>query len=131
MTEGLAIILNLLSAAALVFGLFFLFVGALGIFRLPDAYNRMHAASKSITLGIVSLLLAAVLHLSAPDGDMSRADVIGAITKAILVIIFQFIAAPVASHMLAKAAHMDGAGQAPSTAADELAEDHAPVDDSA
>lgn len=129
MDAVLSTILNLLACASLLFGLFFLFVGALGIFRLPDAYNRMHAASKSITLGIVSLLLAAVLALSVPDGDFDRGEAIVAITKAILVIAFQFIAAPVASHMLAKGAHLDGLKQYERGCGDELTEDRARTDE--
>ncbi|MEM8875551.1 MAG: monovalent cation/H(+) antiporter subunit G [Planctomycetota bacterium] len=123
MIEAIAILCNLTAAAAILFGLFFLFVGALGIYRLPDAYNRIHAASKSITLGIVSLLLASVLHLAAPDGDFDRTEVIAAITKAILVIVFQFVAAPVASHMLAKGAHMDDALKKMDAGDDELEND--------
>jgi multicomponent Na+:H+ antiporter subunit G len=121
--DVLAMILNLLAAATLLGGLFFLFVGAVGVYRLPDAYNRIHAASKSITLGIIGVLLAAVLHLSAPDDDYTFGEAVAAATKAVLVIAFQFVAAPVASHMLARAAHLDGAPQYKGTMEDDLAED--------
>lgn len=122
MNGVIAAILNVLAAGFLVAGLFFLLVGAIGIFRLPDAYNRIHAASKSITLGIIGMLTAAVLALCAPDGDYDSAEALAAVTKAVLVIIFQFVAAPIASHMLAKAAHADGAAKFAATE-DELAED--------
>ena len=119
----LAIVFNLLAAATLVLGLFFLFVGAVGVFRLPDAYNRMHAASKSITLGVIGVLLAAVLHLSAPDRGYAYGEAVAAATKAVLVIAFQFVAAPVATHMLAKAAHLDNAPKFRGTLEDDLQED--------
>ena len=119
----LSVVLDLLSAAALVFGLFFLFVGALGIFRLPDVYNRLHAASKSITLGVIGMLTAAVLHLAVPDADYSTGEALAGVAKAFLVIAFQFVAAPVASHMLAKAAHADEAEVFPETK-DEMTQDH-------
>ena len=118
----LTLVLDLLTLAALAFGLFFLFVGALGVLRLPDVYARIHAASKCVTLGIIGVLLAAVLHLSVPRADAPEAAM-GAATKALLVIAFQFVAAPIGSHMLAKAAHLDGAPMYRDTLSDELEED--------
>lgn len=113
------IITNLLTTAFLLFGLFFLFVGGLGLVKLPDLYNRIHAASKCVTLGISGLLIASALSLSlAPD-----AEPIHIITKVILVIIFQFVASPVGAHLLGKAAHLDGAEKYSDTITDELAED--------
>ena len=98
-------ILDLLVIAFLLFGIFFMFVAAFGLIRLPDVYHRMHAATKGVTLGISGLIIAAALHhAQAPD-----ANVINIITKVILVILFQFIANPVGSHLLAKAAKLDNA----------------------
>ena len=120
-------ILDILTVAALLFGLFFMFVGALGVWRLPDVYNRMHAASKSVTLGISGLLVAAVLHFasvyetSGPGGgQIGWMTLMGAVTKAVLVIIFQYTAAPVGSHMLARAAHLDAAEKFKGTLGDDL-----------
>lgn len=118
-----AIITNLLTVACLLFGLFFLFVGGLGLVKLPDLYNRIHAASKCVTLGISGFLIAAALGLSlAPD-----AQPIHIITKVVLVIIFQFVASPVGAHLLGKAAHLDGAHKYRDTITDELAEDREKV----
>lgn len=133
------IALDLLTVFALLGGVCFMLLGALGLVRLPDLYHRMHAGSKCITLGIAGMLLAVVFHLGAvSSGGAAPADgaegsvhasattsVVGAITKAILVIIFQFVGAPVAAHMLARAAHMDGLKQWEGTLSDELAEDAA------
>lgn len=116
-------IFNILSMIALLGGLFFMFIGAFGLWRLPDLYNRMHAASKCITLGITGMLIAVILRLAVLDGDPQQVSVVGGITKAILVIIFQFVAAPVASHMLSRAAHKDGLKPWEGTLGDELAED--------
>ena len=120
-------ILDLLTVLALLFGLFFMFVGAVGIWRLPDFFNRTHAASKCVTLGISGLLIAAVLHfaalaIAAPGGE-SLSALSGAATKAVLVIVFMYTAAPVGSHMLARAAHRDGAAKDARTLGDDLAED--------
>ena len=120
-------ILDVLTALALLFGLFFMFVGALGIWRLPDFFNRTHAASKCVTLGISGLLIAAVLHFAvlaiSARGDDSLSGLSGAATKAVLVIVFTYTAAPVGSHMLARAAHLDGAPKDARTLGDDLAED--------
>jgi multicomponent Na+:H+ antiporter subunit G len=113
------IILDLLTVAALIFGLFFMFIGALGLWRLPDLFNRMHAASKPITLGISGMLLAAAFHMGTVEG----ASLLGVGTRAVLVIVFQFVAAPVAAHMISKAAHMDRAAVWEGTLSDELRDD--------
>jgi monovalent cation/proton antiporter MnhG/PhaG subunit len=122
-------VLDLLTALALLFGLFFMFVGALGIWRLPDFFNRTHAASKCVTLGISGLLIAAVLHFAvlaiSARGDDSVSALTGAATKAVLVIVFTYTAAPVGSHMLARAAHLDGASKDARTLGDDLATDRA------
>jgi multicomponent Na+:H+ antiporter subunit G len=104
-----------LAVLALLGGAFFMFVGALGVFRFPDAYARMHAASKCTTLGLTGLLLSAMLHLWMLD--------IGG--KAVLVVVFTFVATPIGTHLLAKAAHHGGARQFRGTLSDELAEDKA------
>ena len=134
-------ILNLLTILSIAFGLFFMFIGALGLWRLPDLYHRMHAASKCVTLGLCGMMLAAVFHLSAVaavakeplpgvmaadvDAPVSR-SVVAVMTKAVLVIVFQFVASPIAAHMLARAAHLDGSPIWEGTLSDELAEDRKP-----
>ena len=102
----------------LVLGLFFMLVGAIGIVRFPDAYNRLHASSKCGTLGLLGLLLGAVFFI----GTLTVVD------KAALKIVFAFVALPVGSHNLAKAAHLDKAKQWDKTLSDELAEDQSASD---
>lgn len=101
------------AAIFLAGGLIFMFVGALGVVRLPDAYNRMHAASKCVTLGLTGMLLAACYHLgTAPI-----------VFKAIATIVFTFVATPIGTHLLSKAAHHAGLTQWDHTLSDELALD--------
>ncbi|GEM_PF-53588 len=102
-----------LAIVALLGGLFFMLVGSIGVYRFPDCYSRMHAASKCTTLGITGMLLAAVLHIW-------QLDVAG---KGVLVLVFTFVATPVGTHLLAKAAHHGGAHQYAGTRSDELAQD--------
>ena len=112
--------LNLLTVAALIGGLFFMTVGVVGLWRMPDLYNRIHAATKGVTLGIAGLLLAAAFSLT----TLEEATPINIITKVALVILFQFVANPVGAHLLAKAAHMDRCPTWTGTLIDELEEDN-------
>ena len=141
----LTILLNVLSGLALLAGLFFMFVGALGVARLPDFFSRNHAASKCATLGILGMLVSLVLHIGvgallpedAARGVLGReiAAEVGdrpttaVATKAILVVAFIFVAVPVGSHMLARAAHLSRSKLWEGTLSDELAEDRHAGDD--
>jgi multicomponent Na+:H+ antiporter subunit G len=90
----MTMVFELLALVAVTIGLFFMFVGAVGVVRLPDVYNRLHAASKCSTLGLLGLLLAAVFHIGT----------VGMAAKAVMVILFAFVATPLGVHMLGKAA---------------------------
>jgi monovalent cation/proton antiporter MnhG/PhaG subunit len=115
-------IVDLVTVAALLFGLFFMFVGALGLVRLPDFFNRMHAASKPVTLGISSMLVAVALYLTAmPDINATQV-----VTKIALTLAFLFVAAPVGAHLLGKAAHMDDCPMFKGTVGDEYRQDTKP-----
>lgn len=121
-------ILNVLTTVTLAGGLFFLLVGALGVLRLPDVYLRMIAASKCITLGITGMLLAAVFHFiaigtSSDTVASEGSSAVAASTKAILVILFQFVAGPVGTHMLARSAHIDRVPMWKGTLSDDLEDD--------
>ena len=122
------VILNVLTTVALAGGLFFLLVGALGVLRLPDVYLRAIAASKCITLGITGMLLASVCHFAAigTSGDAAAPEgssAVAASTKAVLVILFQFVAGPVGTFMLARSAHVDRVRMWKGTLGDELSDD--------
>jgi len=101
------------AAAFLLVGLIFMVIGAVGVHRLPDAYNRLHAASKCVTLGLTGMLLAACYHLGTAP----------VVSKALITIVFTFVATPIGSHLLAKAAHHAGLKQWDHTLSDDLAQD--------
>lgn len=106
-------ILDLFAAFFLLGGLLFFVVGTIGLIRLPDVYHRMHAVTKCATLGIVGFALAAACHT--PTASV--------LVKTSLLILFAFVAGPVGSHMLAKAALRDGAKHWPGMLSDDFAED--------
>lgn len=90
--------IEILIAALVLLGAALTFVAALGLFRLPDLYTRMHAASKAGTAGSGLLLLAVALQSGEADTWI----------KCLLAIVFFFLTAPVSAHLLAKAAVRNG-----------------------
>ncbi|MEM0913410.1 MAG: monovalent cation/H(+) antiporter subunit G [Planctomycetota bacterium] len=102
-------IIDILAALCLLVGLAFTLIGAIGIVRMPDAYHRLHAASKPSTLGLLCLLLGALLHLGQFDGGTP------VVIKSVIALIFAFVALPTGSHILAKAAYANRDPQYPGT----------------
>jgi multicomponent Na+:H+ antiporter subunit G len=49
--------MRLLADIFLLTGAAFSLLGALGLLRMPDVYNRIQAGTKAVTLGALSLLL--------------------------------------------------------------------------
>ncbi|MFB6299497.1 MAG: monovalent cation/H(+) antiporter subunit G [Halobacteriales archaeon] len=81
-------------------GSFFLVIGTVGLLRLPDVYNRLHATSKATTLGAASIFLAGVAYYG-PSGP-GLTSLVG--------IVFLFLTAPTGAHMISRAAHKLGIG---------------------
>jgi multicomponent K+:H+ antiporter subunit G len=86
---------ELLVAGLILIGAFFLFVGSLGLAKLPDIMRRLHAPTKATTLGIGSMLIASMLYFLLIEGTLSFHE--------LLITIFLFLTAPVTAHMVAKA----------------------------
>ncbi|MFC3505154.1 monovalent cation/H(+) antiporter subunit G [Micromonospora krabiensis] len=82
-----------------------------GVLRFPDVLDRMHAATKPQTLGVLLLLAGLALRLRSP------AD-IGMVA---LVALFQLATAPVAAQMIGRAAYRSGRVDRSLLDADELA----------
>ncbi|SEK40415.1 multisubunit potassium/proton antiporter, PhaG subunit [Pseudoxanthomonas sp. GM95] len=80
----------------LVAGSVFILVGALGLVKLSDVFRRLHAPTKSSTLGVGCVLLASMgYHLLRGEGLQLRE---------LLITVFLFITAPISAHLIAKAA---------------------------
>ena len=73
-------------------------IGAIGLVRLPDIYNRLQAATKCVTLGTVTLLIGVAVH-----SGLSPLGV-----KAIVCAAFVVLTSPVGAHALARGAHIFG-----------------------
>ncbi|WP_278363787.1 Na+/H+ antiporter subunit G [Acinetobacter schindleri] len=87
--------LEILISIFLLIGSFFMLVGGIGMVRLPDLFMRLHAPTKSSTLGLGSFLIAAMIY-SASFGRFGFAEV--------LITLFAFITAPVSANLMAQAA---------------------------
>ncbi len=49
--------MTLLGNLFLLLGAAFCFLGALGLIRMPDVYNRIQAGTKAVTLGSLAILI--------------------------------------------------------------------------
>ena len=88
----MSVIRFILTAAFMLVGLFVCCVGVYGVFKLKYAANRMHAAALNDTLGVSFCLIG--LAISAPDFFTAL--------KILLVVVFLWLASPVASHLLCR-----------------------------
>jgi len=84
--------------ALVAVGSFFLLVGTVGLLRLPDVYNRLHATSKATTLGAASMFLAGFVYYG--PGGQGLISLVG--------ILFLFLTAPTGGHLVARAAQRMG-----------------------
>jgi multicomponent Na+:H+ antiporter subunit G len=94
-------------------GLAFDFLGCLGLVRLPDVYNRLQAATKSVTLGTCSILFGTFLIVGFTAAGI----------KSLMCMLFLLLTAPVAAHAIARGAHRAGFKLWEGSVVDKYAED--------
>ena len=103
----------LIGSIISLLGAIFIFLGSLGILRMPDLYNRMQAGTKATTLGsILTLSGIAIGYINCKCG-----------LKVIALIVFIVFTNPISSHALARAAHFAGIKLTEKSVEDKLAED--------
>jgi len=102
--------IKIIGALVTLLGSIFIFLGGLGIVRMPDLFNRIQAGTKASTLGtILSLIGLAIVN----DAW---------IWKLLVIIFFVLITNPVSSNVISRAAHFRGAKMTDKTVADLLIE---------
>ncbi|MDA3778961.1 MAG: monovalent cation/H(+) antiporter subunit G [Bacteroidales bacterium] len=101
-------ILNIVGAIITLIGSMFLFLGSLGLVRMPDIYNRIQTGTKASTLGTLLTLLGILIIMPEWWGRL------------ILLMIFVLITNPVSSHVLARAAYFIGTPLTKGTVVDKL-----------
>ncbi len=84
-----------LSSIFLLLGTLLILLSALGILKMPDLYTRMSATTKASTLGIGLVLTGTVIYWQ----DF------GIASRAFAIIFFLFLTAPVAAHIIGRAAY--------------------------
>ncbi len=88
--------MQILGAVFILIGASFLFLGALGLIRMPDVYNRIQAGTKATTLGALSVLLGVAIYHPLWW------------SKLLIIALFILLTSPVASSTLARAAYKVG-----------------------
>jgi multicomponent Na+:H+ antiporter subunit G len=84
-------------------------IAAIGMFRMPDVYARLHVATKPATLSLVATLAAAAI----------RAPSWGAAALLVLALVLQLWTIPAAGHLLGRATRRSGLPPASPDAVDE------------
>ncbi len=90
--------LNILSWVCLLSGGFLGVTGAVGLFRFPDFFTRLHAASVTDTLSTILIVI----------GLMLQANSWMMIVKLLLVLLIITYTSPTSAHSLAKSALHSG-----------------------
>ena len=85
-----------LVALFLLIGSLFALIGAIGLYRLPDFFMRLHGPTKASSLGVGGMVISSLIYFSFRGEGVSLHE--------LLIALFLFITAPVSAHMLAKAA---------------------------
>ncbi|HZG71829.1 MAG TPA: monovalent cation/H(+) antiporter subunit G [Chondromyces sp.] len=93
-------IVEIVISIFLILGAFLSLVATFGVIRLPDVYTRNHAASKSATLGVMSILLAVFLYFYLVEGHFN--------SRVLLGIVFIFLTSPVGGQLISRAAYNTG-----------------------
>ena len=94
MDEPIAV-LDWIAAAAIVLGALMSLLAGIAVLRFPDTMSRIHAATKPQVLGIMLLMLGVGLRLQS-------LAVVGVL---VLIVILQFVTAPVSAHLTVRSAY--------------------------
>jgi len=79
-------------------GSLFILIAAIGLLRFTDIYNRMHATTKATSFGLLLIVSGVALHYLS----------VVVLIKAILVIVFIYLTAPLAAHAVSKTLERPG-----------------------
>ncbi|HEY8474818.1 MAG TPA: monovalent cation/H(+) antiporter subunit G [Natronosporangium sp.] len=104
-------VVDFIAGACLLAGALLSLAAGIGLLRFPDLLSRMHAATKPQVLGLLLILTGTGLRLG---------NVVD-ITTLVLVGAFQLATAPVAAHMVGRAAYRTGQFRRDLLIVDELA----------
>lgn len=102
--------MQLLSIILIFAGVFFILLAGIGLVRMPDMYLRMSASTKASTLGLGFILLGTAVYFNE----------LSVTSRALAIVFFMFLTAPVSAHMIGRAGYSDGVPLWERTQLDEL-----------
>ncbi|KKI89041.1 cation:proton antiporter [Bacillus sp. SA1-12] len=105
--------IELIAVSLILIGTIFSFLSAIGLIRLPDLYTRSHALSKGSTMGVLFILVGTFLFFIM-EGIFS--------IRLFLGIFFVFLTAPVAAHVIVRAAYRSNVALSKESVRDDLKE---------
>ncbi|MEL6576104.1 MAG: monovalent cation/H(+) antiporter subunit G [Pseudomonadota bacterium] len=106
---------EIVASAILVGGALFALIAGIGLLRMQDVFMRMHASTKAGTLGVGLIMVGAAIGF---DDGWAGARAFGAF-------VFLLLTAPVAAHMIGRAAYLARTPLSPRTVVDERRNGHA------
>lgn len=86
-----------ISSIFLILGSLLILISAIGIIRLPDIYMRMSSTTKAATLGVGLVLIGTAVHFWE----------IGIVSRAIVIVLFLYLTAPIAAQMIGRASYFN------------------------
>ncbi len=86
--------IDIVASVALIIGALMSLLAGIAVLRFPDTMSRIHAATKPQVLGIILLMLGVGLRIGSP----------GVIGMLVLIVILQFVTAPVSAHLTVRVA---------------------------
>jgi multicomponent Na+:H+ antiporter subunit G len=90
--------MDIVVSVLLLIGAVVMVLAAIGVLRMPDLFTRMQATTKAATLGVACFMLAVAIAF----GE------VGIIARALVVLVFTFLTAPISAHVMARAAFHRG-----------------------
>ncbi|MEO1199718.1 MAG: monovalent cation/H(+) antiporter subunit G [Pseudomonadota bacterium] len=108
---------DIVAGVILMIGALFCLVAAIGLVRLPDIYIRMHAATKAGALGAGMIMLANGVHSLELE----------VLLRVVIAVIFIFLTAPIAAHLLGRASYLTGVPLWSGTVRNDLAGKYDPL----
>jgi len=101
---------EIIAALLLLSGAVISLIAAIGVARLPDAFLRMHAATKAGVVGAGLMLIGVAVAFDTGEAWF----------RVTLIVLFLLVTVPISSHALGRAAYVGGAPMWSGTVVDEL-----------
>lgn len=89
---------QMIATILILSGGVFAVIGAVGLVRMPDVLIRMHASTKIGTLACGLIVIATAVHFGTADITI----------RAVAIVLFLLLTAPIAAHMIGRAAVSTG-----------------------